>query len=198
LGRAWRYVVLGATSIVFEETNPIWGGIAVRRGRLEMFWVIVAVTLGTWAASVALYALGRWRIDWVRRRWPQHHRLLDSALALVGRNPWLASLSIRFGYGLRLPLPIACGAARLSFSLYLLASGISCLVWSGLFAYVGLALGRAALKVLSFTHRLDVRLSVAAVLLLIVLSIVTRRRLMAERNARTPRAEKPVSQTSAS
>lgn len=176
--------MLGATSIFFEETNPIWGGIAVRRGRLDMFGVIIAVALGTWVASMALYALGRWRIDWVRRKWPQQYQLLDGALKIVARNPWRASLSIRFAYGLRLPLPIACGAASVPFSLYLAASGISCLAWSAVFSYLGLTLGRAALQVLSYTHPLDVRLSIVAILLFILLSILTRRRWNAERNQR--------------
>ncbi|MEP6621470.1 MAG: VTT domain-containing protein [bacterium] len=176
--------MLGATSIVFEETNPIWGGIAVRRGRLDMFGVIIAVALGTWVASMALYALGRWRIDWVRRRWPQQYQMLDGALKIVSRNPWRASLSIRFAYGLRLPLPIACGAANVPLSTFLAASGISCVVWSAAFAYLGLTLGRAALRVLSYTHPLDVRLSIVAILLFILLSVITRRRWIAERQAR--------------
>lgn len=176
--------MLGATSIFFEETNPIWGGIAVRRGRLDMFGVILSVALGTWVASMALYALGRWRISWVRSRWPHQYQMLDGALKMVSRNPWRASLAIRFAYGLRIPLPIACGAANVPLSTYLASSGISCLVWSAAFSYLGLTLGRAALQVLSYTHPLDVRLSFVAVLLFILLSILTRRRWNAERLAR--------------
>src|ERR1700712_811343 len=54
LERLWKYAALGATSIVFEEANPILGGIAVRHGRAGLFGVIVAVALGTWIASLAL------------------------------------------------------------------------------------------------------------------------------------------------
>ena len=150
-----------------------------------MVGVIFAVALGTWIASIALYALGRWRIQWVRDRWPQQYRLLDGALRIVAKNPWRASLSIRFVYGLRLPLPIACGAATVPFSLYAVASGISCVVWAGVFSYLGLILGKAALRVLSYTHPLGVRLSIVAIMLFVLLSILTRRRWNA---ARTPPA----------
>ena len=179
LARLWRYTVLGATSIVFEETNPIWGGIAVRRGRLELVGVVLAVALGTWAASLALYALGRWRIDWVHRRWPTHTPVLERALQIVRRRPWRASLAVRFAYGLRLPLPIACGAARVPLSLFATASAVSCLVWSGLFAYLGLALGGAALSLIAFTHRLEFRLGLAAVLLSLLLAALVVRRTRA-------------------
>jgi membrane protein DedA with SNARE-associated domain len=192
LERIWKYTALGVSSIVFEEANPILGGIAARHGRAEMLGVVIAVALGTWAFSIALYYIGLWRIDWVHARWPHKRQLLDSALALVQRHPWRASLAVRFAYGLRLPLPIACGAARVPLGLYGLASGISCWVWAVAFAYLGLAFGRAALRVLVFTHRLDVRLGFVVLLLLIVLLFVTRRRLVAERGAERIASEPPT------
>lgn len=188
--RLWKYAALGATSIVGEEANPILGGIAVRHGGAGLFGVIVAVMLGTWLASILLYFLGRWRINWVRARWPDKRRLLTGALMIVRRNPWRASLAVRFAYGLRLPLPIACGAARVPLSLYLTASGISSLVWGVTFTLLGLALGRTALRALMFTQRLDVRLGVVAVVLTIVLAVLVRRR---RANARL--VERPVDAT---
>jgi membrane protein DedA with SNARE-associated domain len=182
--RLWKYTALGATSIVFEEANPILGGIAARHGRAELFAVISAVAIGTWIASLALYFVGRWRIDWVRARWPDKRRLLTGALTVVRRHPWRAALAIRFAYGLRLPLPIACGAARLPLSLYVVASGISCWVWAGAFGYLGFTAGGAALTALHFAHRLDVRLGLLAVILCAVLFFITRRRRIGERTAR--------------
>ncbi len=183
LARAWKYAVLGLTSIVFEETNPILGGIAARHGRAQLLAVIAAVAIGIWLASLALYWIGYSRINWVRRRWPDKEEPIETALRLVARHPWRASLAIRFAYGLRLPLPIACGAARVPLSLYGIASGISCLLWSIAFAYVGLAFGGAALRVLQVTRRLEVRLGLLALLLLIVLLFITRRRMAAPRES---------------
>lgn len=181
--RVWKYTVLGATSIVFEEANPIGGGLWVRHGRAELSWVITAVALGTWAASIGLYLVGRWKIDWVRARWPDKRDLLASALTAVERHPWRASLAVRFAWGLRLPLPIACGAARLPLSLYAIASGISCWVWAAVFAYLGFAAGGTALAALAFTRRLDVRLGLGALLLAMLLVFIARRRRIAERTA---------------
>ena len=181
--RLWKYTALGASSIVFEEANPMLGGIAVRHGRASLVAVIASVAIGIWIASLLLYALGYWRINWVRARWPNKERLLDAALEIVRRHPWRASLAIRFAYWLRIPLPIACGAARLPFSLYLIASGISCLLWSASFALLGLWMGRRALILFSFTERLDVRLALVGCLLIALLFFFTRRRRLAERTA---------------
>jgi membrane protein DedA with SNARE-associated domain len=182
--KLWKYTALGASSIVFEEANPIFGGIAARHGRAGILGVVVAVALGTWVASIALYYVGRWRIDWVHERWPNKRRLLDAALAIVERHPWRSSLAVRFAYGLRLPLPIACGAARVPLSLYAVGSGISCWVWSLGFAYLGLAFGGAAIKLLHFTNMLEVRLGFVALILFIALFFMIRRRRIAERTAR--------------
>jgi membrane protein DedA with SNARE-associated domain len=184
LEKLWKYTALGASSIVFEETNPIFGGIAVRHGRAGMLGVVVAVAIGVWIASIALYFVGRWRIDWVRRRWPEKHRLLDAALAIVERHPWRASLAVRFAYGLRLPLPIACGAARVPLGLYTMASGISSWLWSLGFVYVGYIFGGAAVAALRFTDRIEVKLGMSAALLFVLLVFLLRRRYIAERTAR--------------
>lgn len=186
LERLWTYVALGATSIIFEEANPILGGIAVRHGRLGLVGVVVAVAVGTWIASIALYFVGRWRIDWVRERWPDRRELLMGALTLVRRHPWRSALAIRFIYGLRIPLPVACGAANLPLPLYVVASGISCWVWSAAFGYLGYAAGGAALRFLGFAQRGDVRLAFVAILLGITLAVLVKRRQRAERRASRP------------
>jgi membrane protein DedA with SNARE-associated domain len=195
--RLWKYAALGASSIVFEEANPIFGGIAVHHGRAEIVGVIAAVAIGTWAASIILYFVGYWKIDWVRARWPDRQRLLDGALAIVSRHPWRASLSVRFAYGLRLPLPISCGAARLPFALYALASGISSWAWATAFALLGYWAGGFALVALAFTRRGDVRLVTIGALCLIFLLFVARRRRIAERTAKVLTGENIAIMTTA-
>jgi membrane protein DedA with SNARE-associated domain len=179
----WKYVVLGLTSIVFEEANPIFGGIAASNRRLGLIGVITAVALGTWIWSIGLYFLGRWRIQWLRTRFPSWQKLLDAALALVERNPWRSSLVVRFAYGLRLPVPIACGAARVSLPVYVVASGVSCWIWSALFVFLGWKAGTAAMRLLGFTTRYDVRLGFVAIVLIASIFFMRRRRRIAQRTA---------------
>jgi membrane protein DedA with SNARE-associated domain len=183
IARLWKYVVLGITSYVLEEANPIFGGIAARDGRLALTAVITAVAIGTWIPSIGLYLVGRWRVQWVRDRWPDRQQLLDGALEIVRRHPWRASLAIRFAYGLRIPVPIACGAAHLPLPLYVIASGISCFAWSAVFVFLGWKAGGVALAFLGFTSRNDVRLGFLAIVLVSFLFFMRRRRRIAERTA---------------
>jgi membrane protein DedA with SNARE-associated domain len=181
LARLWKYTVFGATSIIGEEANPIGGGIMARHGRADLLAVIAAVALGTWAASMVLYYIGYSRIDWVRKRWPEKERLVEGALQMVARHPWPSALGVRFVFGLRLVLPIACGASRMPLRLYTIASGISCLVWAITFSYLGVAFAGAAVRFLHFTRRLDVQLGAAAIILLIVLAAMIVRRRTSDR-----------------
>jgi membrane protein DedA with SNARE-associated domain len=101
----------------------------------------------------------------------------------VQRNPWRSSLAVRFAYGLRIPLPVACGAAPVSFPVYLIASGISCWLWSAVFVYLGWKAGTPALALLGFTTRWEVRLGFLAIVLIVAIFLLRRRRRIAQRTA---------------
>lgn len=155
LGRLWAYVTLALTGIITEEATPLVGGLAAHDGRLDLVLVGWWIAVGTWCADILLYYLGRWRGDWVRKRWRRVRNFILRALRIVRRHPWRSSLAVRFAYGLRLTLPIACGAARVPLFIYLVGSAISSVVWSVLFTLLGWAFGRAALIVLGHVHRYE-------------------------------------------
>lgn len=144
----WTYVVLGASAIITEELAPIFGGIAAHEGDLRLDRVIVALTFGGWVATALLYGIGRWKWDLIRRRWPRTRATGTIALRVVGRNPVTASFLVRMAFGLRIVLPLACGAARVPVLLYLTASLLGSAVWSAGFTLLGYAAGEAAVAVI--------------------------------------------------
>jgi membrane protein DedA with SNARE-associated domain len=140
----WTYVVLGATAIVTEELGPIFGGIAAHEGELQMGRVILAITFGGWAAATLLYALGRLKWDAIRKRLPRTRATGTVALRVVRNNPLKASFFVRFAFGLRIVLPMACGAARVPLHIYLPVSLVGSALWTSVFTVVGYAAGEAA------------------------------------------------------
>ena len=183
LAEAWAYAALGASSILTEEFAPIVAGFAAHEGHLGLLRGWLAVVVGSWGAGVGLYALGRWRGSWVRKRWPRLRPHLTRALAFVRRHPWRASLLVRFAVGARIALPIACGAARLPWVTFLGASAISSALWSLLFVVLGWAFGDAALLVLGHVRRYDDYLVAAIAVALLVTFLILHRRAQ-ERTAR--------------
>jgi membrane protein DedA with SNARE-associated domain len=178
LSALWTYVTLGAASIVIEEIAPVTGGIAAHERHLVLLWVAVSCAVGTWAADIGLYFIGRWRGAWVRRRWPRLGRALTRTLMGVHRAPWRSSLAVRYAYGLRITLPIACGAAHVPLAEYFAGSAISAATWASLFTVLGWVFGRSGAIIMRHAHRYEdvLGLALAGLAGIIVLFYVWRPR----------------------
>lgn len=142
----WTYTVLGASAILLEELAPIFGGIAAHEGELRLMPVVVGITLGGWVATALLYVLGRLKWEAIRRRFPKVRATGTVALRVVRRNPLTASFFVRFAFGLRIVLPMACGAAQVPLHRYLPMTLLGSFVWTAVFVAVGYAAGEAAVR----------------------------------------------------
>ena len=98
---------------------------------------------------------------------------------------------VRFAYGLRLPLPLACGVARVPFLVYCVGSAISSVVWSLAFSVLGWALGRTTQRLIGHVREWEPVIGVAVVLSMIVGFVVVRRRHVADRSAHVIDPESP-------
>ena len=181
-------MTLGASTIVTEELTPIVGGVAASQGELGLKRVMFAIAFGGWAATTLLYVLGWWRGRWVRRRWPGVGRYVKRALRAVRRRPWRSAMAVRFAFGARLLLPLACGAAHLSLVTYLVGTAISSIVWAVLFTMIGYAFGQAAITVLHRVEHYDQYVVAVLVGLAIVAWLVIRDRRRKRRAAAKPAA----------
>jgi membrane protein DedA with SNARE-associated domain len=196
LAEAWAYVTLGASGIITEEAAPIVGGFAAHEGHLGFVRVVLACSIGTWAAGVALYALGRWRSKWVRKRFRKVGRYVTRLLVFVRRSPWRSTFAVRFAFGIRIVLPIACGAARMRLPVYLIGTALVSIIWSTLFALVGWLFGETALLVLGHIRRYeDVIAGLLIVGVVLVFVVLIRRRqsppLLSEQTPTTPQSSTP-------
>jgi membrane protein DedA with SNARE-associated domain len=174
--RVWAYVTLGITGIITEEATPLIGGLAAHAQRLRLSLVCMWVAGGTFGADLGLYYLGRWRGDWARKRWPHLRSFMIRALRIVRRHPWRSSVAVRWAWGLRLTLPIACGAARVPITIYAIGSAISCITWACVFTLLGWGFGEATLRVLGHVRRYENALVMIILVTIAVVFIVLRAR----------------------
>jgi membrane protein DedA with SNARE-associated domain len=182
--RMWAYITLGAMGIVWEEASPLLGGLAAHDRNLRLLSVILAVALGTWLATLVLYFLGKSQGRWLRKRWPRFRKVILQSVALVRRHPWRASLMVRFAYGLRVPLPVACGVGRVPLYIFVIGSAVSSVAWSMLFSVLGWALGRTTETLIGHVKEWEPVLGVGVLILMIVGFVWVRRRHLGERAAR--------------
>ena len=198
LAEAWAYISLGASGIITEEAAPIVGGFAAHEGHLGFVRVILACAIGVWGAAVALYALGRWRSKWVRQRFRRAGRYVTGLLVFVRRSPWRSTFAVRFAFGVRIFLPIACGAARMRLPIFLVGTAAASLIWSTLFVLVGWLFGETALLVLGHIRRYeDVIAGLLVVGVALVFVVLVRRHrtpallVGAEQTPTTPTSPEP-------
>jgi membrane protein DedA with SNARE-associated domain len=182
IDRLWWYASLAATGIVTEEATPLIGGLAAHDGHIPLTVAALAVSVGVWVAGLLLYWVGRSRGGWVRKRFPGTRPMMLRALKVVRRHPWRASLAVRFAYGLRLVLPMACGAARVPILVFLIASAISAATWGYLFTILGWAFGEGILLALDHVKKYEWYL-VAVILVAVAIGFwFTRRRHLEEKS----------------
>jgi membrane protein DedA with SNARE-associated domain len=174
--RLWAYLSLGATGIITEEATPLIGGLAAHDRHLRLVAVGLWVASGTWIAGLGLYYIGRKHGVWARRRFPRLRILMLRMFKIVRRHPWRSSLAVRWAYGLRLTLPIACGAARLPLPIYMIGSALSSLSWAFAFTLLGWAFGRTTLIILGHVRRYENYLFAAIVLVMLGMFWLVRKR----------------------
>lgn len=176
----WTYIVLGASAIITEELAPLFGGIAVHEGELRPVPLLVGITVGGWGATALLYAVGRLKWDAIRRRFPSTRATGTVALRVVRRNPMAASFLVRFAFGLRIVLPMACGAARVPLLVYLPVSLLGSAAWTAVFTAVGYVAGEAAVQAISHLGKVG-KIVGAVVILIVVLGFLRWQRRRRER-----------------
>jgi membrane protein DedA with SNARE-associated domain len=176
IDRLWWYASLGATGIITEEATPLIGGLVAHDGHIRLATAGMAVSIGMWIYGVMLYWIGRWRGAWVRARFPQTRRVMLRALKVVRRHPWRSSMAVRWAYGLRLILPIACGAGRVPILLFIVGSAISALTWGFIFTLLGWGFGHSTLLVLNHVRRYEKYLVLLILLGSLIGLLIMRRR----------------------
>jgi membrane protein DedA with SNARE-associated domain len=176
IDRLWWYVSLAATGIVTEEATALVGGLLAHDGHIRLLTAGFAVSAGTWSADIILYYIGRWRGYWVRKRFPGARRVILRALTVVRRHPWRSSIAVRWAYGLRLTLPIACGAGRVPVINYFIGSAIGALTWGYFFTLLGWGFGETMLLVLGHVKRYEKYLVLVILLGSMVTLLIMRRR----------------------
>jgi len=191
---AWAYLALAVGPIVTEELAPILAGIEIGRGDLPLVPALVVMAVGGWVATTLIYALGRWRGRWVRRRFPRADRTIKRLLRATRRRPWRAAFLVRWAFGLRVLLPLACGAAHVRPDVYLLGSAVSSVTWTIGYTFIGYWFGQAAVVLLERVREYDSVAAVAAVAIGLAVWLVVRhrRRGAAQRAQRASTAVPPL------
>lgn len=141
-GYSGLFFFCAVSGIVFpvpEDVALVYAGMRVQTGEAAWVLTLLVAIAGVLARDALAYGIGRALGDWVLDHAVVQRvigaRRLDRARAMVDRSGSRAVMAGRFLIGLRAPVFMACGAARVPFARFL--------AWDllGLFLAVPLAVG---------------------------------------------------------
>lgn len=127
------------------EAAVILGGALARQGYWPWWEVGLLASIPAALGHQLYYYLGRRFGDRFIARFPARWQpAFRRAHELVRRHETRVLVLMRFAYGVRLPLPILCGAARVPTGKFLVYNVATALTWAFLFTLLGLLFGAAA------------------------------------------------------
>ena len=127
------------------EAAVIVGGSLAQQGYWPWWAVWLIACVPATAGHQIYFALGRRYGERMLAQLPSRWQpAITRARALVRENDGRIMLLMRFAYGIRLPLPILCGAAGVVPHRFLRYNAGTALAWALLFTWLGYAFGVAA------------------------------------------------------
>ena len=156
-------IVLG--SLVEGETTVVLAGFAAHQGYAPWWAVTLLAAAVNFVWDQSLFALGRWRGDWVLSKAPRLRAGVQRMSPLIHRHRRWVVFGVRFMYGLRTAGPIALGLARVPWPDFIVFNALGAAVWATVFAGLGYAFGNTIARVIGVAAHYEA-LAVLAILLL--------------------------------
>ena len=157
------------------EAGVIVAGALARAGYWPWWGVWLVASLPAAAGHQIYFWIGqRYGAAAVARLGPRWGPALVRAQDLVNRHQTAVLLGMRFAYGIRLPLPILCGAAGVGTARFIRYNVGTALVWSLVFTGLGYAFGAAATATFHRWSRAGGAIVLAAVMAGVVTHFVVR------------------------
>lgn len=151
---AWLHAAGGPLLLVAAwlqgEAAVILGGALARQGYWPWWEVWLFASFPAMLGHQIYYFLGRRYGDAVIARFPLRLQpAFRRANDLVRRHETRVLVLMRFAYGIRLPLPILCGAAGVAPGKFFFYNVATALSWALVFTVLGVLFGAAATVVFS-------------------------------------------------
>ena len=174
------YLAVLTGTLLEGEAVLFLAGLAAQHGYLSFPIVAAVGAVGGFVADQCLFFIGRRFGNRVLMRFPSVAARAPRIQALVRRWDVLAVVLIRFLYGLRIAGPIVIGSCGIVVWRLVLFNFIGAVIWAFLVAGVGYFAGQAVQQWFGRVHYTQVLVLMAAVLAVMLVSIVIawrRRRL---------------------
>jgi len=166
------YLAVLIGTLLEGEAVLFLAGLAAQHGYLSFPLVAAIGAVGGFAADQSLFFIGRRFGNRLLVRFPSLAARAPRVQALVKRWDVLVVVLVRFLYGLRIAGPIVIGSCGIVAWRLVLFNFIGAVIWAFLVAGVGYFAGQAVQQWFGPLHHTHVFLLMAAVLAVMLISIV--------------------------
>jgi membrane protein DedA with SNARE-associated domain len=136
------YPALVVGLLLEGETVLVLAAFMAHRGYLDLPLVILIGCMVAFASDQFFFWIGRIKGSQFLENRPAWKPRVDKAKSLLGRNPNLLFLGIRFLYGLRTIMPFVIGVARFDPKKFALLDFIGAFLWALTFSLAGHLIGQ--------------------------------------------------------
>jgi len=167
------------------ETFLILAAVAAHQGILSLPLVFVFGAIGATIGDQTWFLLSRYKRDMPLVRKLVAKPEVRKAIGLIQRYPTVFILSLRFLYGLRTAGAVACGLSEIPTPRFMVVNVIAAVIWTAVMLALGYAFGSAIEAVLGNVDRVEMKILLAAIV--VVIAAVAIRFAAARWQRRAPR-----------
>ncbi len=166
----YGYVVLFFAAAIEGDASLLTATYLAHFGYFSLAGVIATAAVGTCCANQVYYWLGRHHARSALQRLHSHRLFGWLSRALRRHSPLLLFVS-RFLYGLRIAIPLGCGASGVSPALFSVLDLAGAALWATVIGLAGWAIGHSLAALVSNLRHHEI--SVAVLLLLFTLLVLS-------------------------
>ncbi|MDD3344506.1 MAG: DedA family protein [Sulfurospirillaceae bacterium] len=149
LMREYGYGILFIWSILEGESGLVMAGLFSHTGDMNLFMAIAFAGVGAFVGDQLYFYIGRYKKEFVKRKFSSHHRKIALAKALLNKYGWYIIFAQRYIYGMRTIIPLSIGLTGYSAKKFAIINFCSALCWSALIITPVWYFGEPILKMLS-------------------------------------------------
>lgn len=146
LMREYGYAILFVWSILEGESGLVMAGLFSHSGDMTLFLAIAVAGLGAFAGDQLYFYIGRYKKEYVKRRFVSQRRKIALAKRMLHHYGWYIIFAQRYIYGMRTIIPLAIGLSGFSAKRFALINFFSAQCWSALIIIPVWYFGESILK----------------------------------------------------
>lgn len=167
--QSYGYIVLFIGTLLEGETVAALAGYMAYQEYLSLPIVMVVAFVGAYLGDQIFFQIGRRRGRSFLARRPGWTDKVEQIYTRVQKHETLVIIGSRFMYGFRAALPVVLGTSSVSTKRFMALNGFGAIVWSIVFPFGGYVFGEAVEVFIGKMKRLELRLFIAALVVLVVL-----------------------------